>query len=119
MWVKDNNGSVSAGASNSIVVDTIAPTAVLTIPVNTPTTTLAITSFTGTDTGGSGIVAWAVVDGTTAPSYGDPNWIIGSAPTSVVINDGTGPHTVTGFTRDAAGNVSVVNSGNSKVTNLP
>ena len=120
LWVKDNNGSVStAYASATIVIDTIAPTAVLTIPATSPTTTVSPITVTGTDTGGSGIVAYAVVDGTTAPSYGDPNWIIGSSPTSVVINDGSGAHTVTAFTRDAAGNVSVVNSGNSKTVTLP
>ena len=116
MWVKDNNGSVSARASNSIVLDQTAPTAVLTIPATSPTEVVSPITVTGSDA--NGIVAWAVVDGTSAPSYGDPNWV-NAAPTTATINSGTGAHTVTAFTRDAAGNVSVVNSGNSKTVTLP
>ena len=104
LWVKDNNGSISARASATTLVDTTLPTATLAALTYGGTTTVAVT-IGGTDAG-SGITAWAVVEGTSAPSWGDPNWVT-PVPTSIIVSDGTGIHTVSAFTRDAAGNVSL------------
>jgi hypothetical protein len=119
LWVKDNNGTVSTtAASASIVVDTVAPTTTLAALTYAGSTTVSVT-IGGADTGGTGIVMWAVVEGISPPTYGDPNWV-SSVPTSIIVADSSGVHTVTAFARDAAGNVSayIINV-NSRTVTLP
>ena len=55
---------------------------------------------------GSGITAYAVVEGTSAPDSGSASWVA-SPPTSIFVSDGDGVKTISAFTRDALGHVSL------------
>jgi hypothetical protein len=107
-FTRDAAGLVSTAATKTVLLDTTRPTAILTAPTTTSSVTVAIT-VTGSDGSGSGITAWAVVEGTTAPVAGHAAWV-GSSPTSFTLSSGLGPRTVSAFTRDAVGNVSLASS---------
>jgi hypothetical protein len=106
VWVKDNNGTVSTGATATTFVDTIAPTATLGAlgSGGSTATKLISVSLGGSDTG-PGITMWAVVAGTATPSLADAAWKA-VKPTTFTLSSGNGLKTVSAFTRDAAGNVS-------------
>jgi hypothetical protein len=115
VYVKDNNKSVSSVASDSISVDTVAPVATLTI-TNDNSACVSL-EVGGSDTGGSGVAHYAVRSpSTTAPGFPNSEWKTVAANATVTLNSGA--QLVTAFTRDAAGNVSVVGSGNSKTVTV-
>ena len=103
-WVRDGNGTVSASDEATTVLDTVKPTASLTAPATSSTRAIAVT-VGGSDAGGSGVSAYAIVEGTTAPGSGNSAWKA-TAPTQFTLSTGNGDKTVSAFTRDAAGNVS-------------
>jgi hypothetical protein len=104
-WTKDAAGHVSARATATTLLDTTAPTASLTAPATSPTLAITITVGGSDGTVGSGIAAWAVVEGTAAPATGSAAWVA-AAPRTFTLSAGNGGKTVSAFTRDAAGNVS-------------
>ncbi|MFN8620721.1 MAG: hypothetical protein U0869_08275 [Chloroflexota bacterium] len=106
-FTRDAAGFVSVASTVSVRLDTTAPTATLSAPASTTSAHLTIAvTVGGADTGGSGVAAWVVVEGTSAPSAGSPAWV-GSAPSSFALSAGTGTKTISAFTRDQAGNVSL------------
>jgi CSLREA domain-containing protein len=97
-------------ARGSQAVDATAPTA--TIAATSPVTSRPISVRVGGSDAGSGVAAYAVVEGTSAPATGDPAWKAwpSTVPfdTSLTVATGDGDHTISAFTRDAFGNVSDV-----------
>ncbi len=105
-WVKDKNGTVSAAAAtDTVTIDTVKPTAVLSV---------AGTDFTlgGSDGSGTGITHYALVRtavGAPIPtSPASSAWKSSAAAAEGSITLQSGGNQVTLYTRDAAGNISVV-----------
>ena len=107
-WVKDNNGTVSAPTTASTRLDTVLPVTTFSAPVASSVNVINIT-VSATDTGGSGVTAYAFVVGTTVPGPADPLWKA-SPPTTWDLGSTIGAHVLTAFSRDLAGNVSVANT---------
>jgi hypothetical protein len=112
-WVKDNNNQVSARVQDETILDMTAPTVELTAPTSTTTQTIAVT-LTGEDPvpaegTSTGITHWAVVNGTTVPTPGAPAWKT-TPPTSLKLTAGDGAKTISAFSRDAVGNVSLADT---------
>jgi hypothetical protein len=111
-WVKDGNKTVSAVSSDTLVIDQTAPVATLTVTGNN-TAGVSVT-ISGTD-GGSGITGYAIVYGTTPPTASDPlAWSALAADAGTIFTANllspTSSQTISGFVKDAAGNVSAANS---------
>ena len=114
-WVKDKAGNISAMDSATTTFDNIAPTASLTISTASPTTDRDIlVTGSGNALGGSPIVKYAVVDGTTAPTLAS-EWK-DTMPAGLTLKVGNGVHNVSLFVKDAAGNVSAANTKQITVT---
>ena len=113
-WAKDAAGQVSAvypSAPVMATVDLTKPTVsafTVTYVIGSAVKTFQIPfgSFTGSDTGGSGLNGYMITTSATPPAFDDENWLA-TAPTSyTVVADGD--LTLYPWTRDAAGNVSNV-----------
>jgi len=111
-WVKDNNGSVSAVSSDTVRLDTTVPAATITVS-NNATVNVSVAITAAADTGGSGVVGYALVIGTTPPDVSDALAWSGTMA-GATVNLGVAVQTVTGFVKDAAGNVSGVNVNSSR-----
>lgn len=108
-FTRDTAGNVSSAASDSIVVDTTAPTVSFDIvPGQSSSTTVSVT-VSGTDPSGSGVNGYCVKTTSTTPASNDACFNV-SAPTSRSVSSGDGVKTLYAFTRDAANNVSAVAS---------
>jgi hypothetical protein len=111
-WVKDGAGNVNsltAQSQDSINLDTLEPTATLTVSQASPTnqTNLTIT-VAGSDA--NGIAAYLVNESSTPPA---PASVTATpAPTSFTIS-GEGSHTLYAWVKDNAGNVSALVAGTS------
>src|SRR6185503_1028129 len=105
-WAKDNNGTISDRAEATTALDTTPPTVSVSAVPTTTTIDLPV-AITGTDpgTGASGIVAFAIVNGTDVPAAASSAWTV-VKPTSLALSYGNGTKTYTLFARDAAGNIS-------------
>ena len=102
-WYKDSGGNVSDTASDSIILDTTAPTVTITSP--TPNTTYTTTSSTinlgGTasdSTSGVNNVTWSNNRGGNGTANGTTNWSISSISLSY------GDNIITVTATDGAGN---------------
>ncbi len=112
-WAKDAASQVSAvySAPLTVTVDLTKPTVTAFsvtydyVPGSAVKTfQIPVGSFTGSDTGGSGLNAYMITTTATAPANNDPNWL-GSPPASyTVVSDND--YTLYPWVRDAAGNVS-------------
>ena len=106
-WAKDGGGNVSGAYASpvTVVVDTTAPT-VSTFTVTSPVTslTIPITSFTGTDSGGSGLAGYMITTSSTPPAAEDPGWT-STAPATFTVG-ANGIYTLSPWVKDTAGNVS-------------
>lgn len=116
-WAKYTGGVVSAvAAQDNTFLDRVPPVVdTFTVPDTSTSRTISVT-VEASDPGegddpvtGSGVVRYAVVNGTTAPVPGSTAWKT-EAPTSMKLTKGNGTKTVSAFVRDAAGNVSLVSS---------
>jgi CSLREA domain-containing protein len=103
-FTRDAVGGLSAAATAHVVLDTTAPVAFLGAPDSSAARTITV-SMVGTDAGGTGVVAYALVEGTAAPAAGSAAWVT-SAPTSFRLSAGDGVKTISAFVRDGVGNVS-------------
>jgi len=116
-WVKDNNRSVSLGASDTVSIDTVKPLATLTAVGTTLT-------ISGSDVGGSGVTHYMVriTTGATpaipaAPATNDAAWKSTTTEATGAVSASPG-NRATVFVKDAAGNVSEVDSTPSDVNTL-
>ena len=90
-------------------LDTVAPSITFSTPAVTTTRVIAIT-VGGTDgASGARISRYAVVEGANAPAVDRTGWVV-SPPSTLEVSVGDGSKTVTAFTRDVAGFVSVASS---------
>ncbi|MFN8620719.1 MAG: hypothetical protein U0869_08265 [Chloroflexota bacterium] len=103
-WAKDGNGSMSAMATATTVLDISVPVAALAYTGAVPSTSRTITLSTAGSSDNTGITKWALVDGTALPTLASAWKSV--APTSWVLPTGNGFKNVTLFVKDAAGNVS-------------
>lgn len=88
------------------------PIILLTAEVDARTITVTIVSddpLSGGSEPASGVTRWAVVSGTTAPTRDSLAWKT-VPPTTFRLLTGNGDKTISAFSRDAAGNVSVAAS---------
>jgi hypothetical protein len=106
-FTRDAAGLVSVAATTTVLLDTTAPTVTFSAPATTVTATIAIT--VGGADGGSGLAGYVVVEGTTAPSVGSGSWSA-SPPTAFTLSGGLGAKTVSAFTKDQAGNISLAST---------
>ena len=115
-WAKDAAGNVSTSRSASVTItlaDTTPPTVTaFTIPSTSATLTVAITSFTATDT--IGVTGYLVNESAAAPSPSSGGWSA-TAPASYTFAT-TGSKTLYAWARDAAGNVSASRSASVTIT---
>jgi hypothetical protein len=132
-WARATGGVVSERGSDTVFLDRVKPEVsdVETVPVQAeapddpeddrPTITSRNVSIQfsysdpGEPTTGSGVVKYAVVNGTTAPISSSTAWKsapVGVGDTSVThkVSSGNGNKTVSIFVRDRAGNVSLASS---------
>jgi hypothetical protein len=94
-----------------VVIDTALPVATLAVTGSGS----ASPSFTITGTDANPISGYALVIGTTAPDLNDDlAWYNDSASANAAFNMNSGTSTITGFVKDAAGNISAVSPSNSK-----
>lgn len=108
-WARDSANNVSAvyGTPVAVVVDLTAPT-VTAFTLTTPVASrnIPVASFTGSDTGGSGLAAYLLTTSITQPAFDAQGWQ-GTAPTSLtVVADGI--FTVYPWVKDGAKNVSTL-----------
>lgn len=106
-FTRDAAGFVSLAATTTVLLDTTVPTVTFSAPTSTSTALIAVT--VGGADGGSGVAGYVVVEGTVAPAVGAGSWS-GSAPTSFTLSAGTGVKTISAFTKDQAGNVSLAST---------
>jgi hypothetical protein len=102
------NGSISVAGQIFIVqqgADTILPTVTsFSIPANATSLTVSITSFTASDTGGSGLAGYMITETPVRPAAGAAGWSA-TAPTSYTF-ESAGSKTIYAWAKDGAGNVS-------------
>ncbi|MBI4595646.1 MAG: hypothetical protein HY730_04615 [Candidatus Tectomicrobia bacterium] len=103
-WAKDAAGNVSAGLSAIVIVDWTAPTVTsFVIPTASNTLAVGVTSFIATDN--VAVTGYLTTETAIAPDPAVPGWRI-TAQTSYTFSS-EGVKTLYGWTKDAAGNVSV------------
>ncbi|WP_168205818.1 cohesin domain-containing protein [Geobacter sp. FeAm09] len=114
-WAKDAAGNVSASRSATVLIDTTAPTvSAFTMPSTATTLAVAVSSFSATDTGGSGVAGYLITESATAPAASASGWS-SSIPTSFTATSG-GSKTFYAWAKDAAGNVSAGKSASVTIT---
>jgi hypothetical protein len=106
-FTRDAAGLVSVAATTTVLLDTTVPTVTFSAPTTTTTATIAVT--VGGADGGSGLAGYVVVEGVTAPAVGSPSWSV-SAPTTFTLSGGLGTKTISAFTKDQAGNISLAST---------
>lgn len=112
----NSNNDNDCGAAP--IVDTTSPT--VTFTINPPTFSSLTVSFTlsATDSGGSGVAAFLIIESSTpplAPSANDNRWVPLPAPTSHTFTS-AGSKTLYAWAKDAAGNVSLTRSASVNIT---
>ena len=99
--------------TQSAVSDTTPPTVTsFTIPSSSSSLTISIASFSASDT--VGVVGYMITESSTKPSSSANGWL-STAPTSYTVA-ASGAHTLYGYAKDAAGNVSSGKSATVTVT---
>ena len=115
-WARDGAGNVSASLSDSVTVtlaDTQPPqVTAFDVPLNSTSLTVPILAFSATDN--VAVNGFLVTEAKKVPLANDLLWSA-SAPTSYTVA-GAGTHTLYGWARDAAGNVSASLSAEVSVT---
>ncbi len=103
-WTKDAAGNVSTSANDSCTIaDSFLPTVTaFVIPSTGTALEVTISTFTATDS--TGVTGYIVTESGTKPASGDAGWS-GTAQTTYTVAD-EGLHTLYGYAKDAAGNVS-------------
>ncbi|MCP4136320.1 MAG: choice-of-anchor D domain-containing protein, partial [bacterium] len=111
--IQDNNGNTLingvSGTYTSAVIDVNVP--IITqfqLTSANPSSSQDITfNLTGSDN--VAITSWMVNESATPPSASDPAWVA-TKPTAYTLSNGYGTKNVYAWAKDAAGNVSIVNS---------
>ena len=103
VWYKDAAGNVSNTASDSITLDTTAPTVTITSPTSSatytsPTSTISLGGSTSDSTSGVSSVTWSNSGGGSGTASGTTSWSV----SSVSLTSGSNAITVTAT--DNAGN---------------
>ena len=103
VWYKDNSGNVSSSASDSIILDTTAPTITITSPTSEDTYTtsssvIAIGGSASDSTSGVSSVTWSNDKGGSGTASGTTSWLTSSI--SLLI----GENIITATATDGAGN---------------
>lgn len=105
-WAKDAAGNVSASRPASITItlsDITAPTvSIFTLPLNSATLTVPVSSFTATDN--VGVTGYMITESAITPNKTATGWS-SNAPTSFVFSS-AGSKMAYAWAKDAAGNVS-------------
>jgi hypothetical protein len=102
-WAKDAAGNVSTSLSKQVVIDVTKPVVTaFTIPANSSSLVVPISSFTATDN--VAVTGFKLTETTAVPNAGDAGWTTG-APTSYTFTS-AGTKTLYAWAKDAAGNVS-------------
>src|SRR6185369_13293028 len=110
-WAKDAGGNVSAlyASPVNVVVDLTSPSiTAFTAPAQTSSSSISINSFTGNDTGGSGIAGYMITADASAPAVNNPGWSAAQTTSYTVAVDGS--YNLYPWIKDAAGNVSLASS---------
>jgi predicted CxxxxCH...CXXCH cytochrome family protein len=115
-WAKDAAGNVSASRSAGVTItlpDTTPPTVTaFTMPATATALTVAVNSFTATDS--VGVTGYLITESATAPAAGAAGWTA-TAPTTFTFS-AAGARTAYAWAKDAAGNVSTSLSTNVTIT---
>ncbi len=103
VWYKDVAGKVSSSASDSITLDTVAPTATITSPTSdaaytTKNSTISLYGSASDDRSGIKSVAWSNSKGGDGTASGTTSWSVSGISLS------SGDNVITVTVKDAAGN---------------
>ncbi|MCX6720290.1 MAG: hypothetical protein NTW11_00535, partial [Candidatus Staskawiczbacteria bacterium] len=110
-----NPSAAKAGTDIAKTIDANVPViTAFTMPATANFFTVSISSFTGTDTGGSGVAYYLVNETGTTPLVGDAGWET-PAPTSHTFS-GEGLNTLYAWIKDTAGNISSRSSASVTIT---
>jgi hypothetical protein len=117
-WAKDAAGNVSASISDTVTItlpDEAPPVVTaFDLPATFDTLTVPILTFTASDD--TGVTGFLATETATAPAADDPGWSA-TAPTEHTFG-GEGSHTLYGWAKDGAGNVSAALSATVVITLL-
>src|SRR4029079_10448953 len=103
-WLKSDEGDVSPTLTATVLLDTIKPTAQLSIQGASKSRSVKVTAA-GTDEG-TGIGAWLLTQSPVIPTANDGRWT-STKPSSFTLSSGDGTKRVYLWTRDKVRNVSV------------
>ncbi|MFA5247979.1 MAG: right-handed parallel beta-helix repeat-containing protein, partial [Patescibacteria group bacterium] len=110
-YVSSANASSTIATSSGLTfttdssIDSIAPTVDLfAIPATSSSLTVNITSFTASDTGGSGLAGYLVNESASIPALSDPHWETSATTTYTFSTEGL--KTLYAWAKDSSGNIS-------------
>ncbi len=99
-WVRDLNGNVSSMQSASVYIDTVAPVVNFSVPANSISSTIPISSLVVND---NSTVKFAITT-----EYIEPELWLDDQPTEIKVTN-SGLYTFYCWVKDIAGNITVVN----------
>lgn len=112
VWAKDTVGNISSSRTASVNIDTTAPLiSAFTIPATSSSLTVAISTFTASDTGGTGVSSYCLTETITSTSC-----VWGSVANTSFHFATAGTKTLYAWAQDAAGNISISSTASTTIT---